>query len=353
MRMLVSFVVAAGIAVSSHASAGSLCLPETSKARVSLRDQQGIIYFHRSRQELVIQFDYEIEGAQGPVTKLGWIIPVPSKPGAPRPVDPGVFAELRDFTVAQYADGSSGPGLETVAVSSPLVTSEGKVELIRGTGKGGLEGVDNWLRLHGLQTIPEEKMRYYGEKRYEENWWSFIVILFEDEAGLPLRGRLTSARASFMSRLIHYPLLLCADEGVFDLTLYIFARGRIDRGELARFGLTLTELETPEMKQSNRITSRVDLPPLNGELFDQIARDALVMQKLENGFCLYKAYAHGLNDADRSIARWETDFELSAPLGSPWAPYRNILVALAAVVAVFIVARAKPRPGAITSQQED
>jgi hypothetical protein len=328
-----------GVLVAADAAAGSLCLPQGSSGKVYLSDQQGIIFYQKPREQIVLRVDYEIRDPAAPITKLGWIIPVPGKPDLTSTASSEVFPELNDFTVAVFADESKEPPARGGELPEQTPRTQPAIEALKGSGKGAALAANQWLQRHGLQVIRPDEMSYYAQHS-----WCFVAVLFEDAQGLPPRGRLGPVRLSFAAQRIYYPLLLCADEGVFDFTLYIFSKGSIDRSELNKFGLTLAELEAPGMKQTNRITRVRDLPEQTRRLFDLVAHDEPAISKLERGrIFLYRTCARGLNDDDHPIAKWDTDLELSAPVGSPLSPYINIMVGIAAVLTVFAVARTRQR----------
>jgi len=322
-----------------RSASGSLCVPTGCGGKVYISDVQGIILYHKAHEELILRVDYDVRGATGPITKLAWIIPTPRKPEFTGTASADVFGELSEFTAAKYAGEATVPAVRGGELPEQLVLAEPNVHPLKGSGKGGIAAVNEWLQQRGLQAIPPETTRYYAEFR-----WSFTAVLFEMPQGVPARGRLRPVRLSFTADRVHFPLLLCAQQGVFDLTLYVVSKGRINRRELGTFGLTLTELETPEMKQSQRLTRVRDLPEHTRRLFSTIALDVPVLRKLERGrIFLYRTYAHGLNDEDRAISKWETDLQLAAPLGSPYSRYKDLAVAVAAVLAVFVVARTRQR----------
>ncbi len=333
-----TLILLACVIFAGDAAAGSLCLPVGCKEKAFLSDQRGIIFYHKRRQELVIRIDYNIRDADTPITKLGWIIPVPEKPDTTGTANTVAFGELNDFTTPYFADEKKPSAIRGGELVEDMPRNAPTITPLPAPGKAGVEAVNRWLELHGLQAIRPEALAYYAARR-----WFFVAVLFEDPQGLPVRGRLTPVRIVFGARRIHYPILLCADEGTFDLTLYIFCKGRIDRKELGTFGLTLVELEPDKMKQSNRITRASDLPEQSRRLFDAVAVDPVLAKLGQGRIFLYRACAHDLNGAEQPISEWETDLQLSAPIGSPLSPYINIMVGLAAVIAVFVLARTKRR----------
>jgi len=331
--ILLACVIFAGDAV-----AGSLCLPIGCKGKALQSDQRGIIFYHKRRQELVIRIDYDIRDADTPITKLGWIIPVPNKPDTTGTANTAAFGELDDFTTPYFVDEKKPPANRGRELAEDMPRNAPTITPMSAPGKAGVKAVNIWLDRHGLQAIRPEALAYYAARR-----WFFVAVLFEDPQEFPACGRLTPVRIVFDARRIHYPILLCADEGTFDLTLYIFCKGRIDRKELGTFGLTLVELEPDKMKQSNRITRVSNLPKESRRLFDAVAVDPVLAKLGQGRIFLYRVYAHDMNGTEERISEWETDLQLSAPIGSPLSPYINIMVGLAAVIAVFVLARTKRR----------
>ena len=320
----------------SQAATAALCLPSGCKGSISQTDQQGIVFFHKGRQELAIRVDYDIRGAEGPVTKLGWIIPVPGPADVTGTVSSKVFGELGEFASPVHRSDNKPPVVRGGELPEEMPRTQPAITSLAAPGKAGIRAVAAWLENNGLEPLPAESIERYAEGR-----WHFVAVLFQDPQGLPLRGRLTPIRVACPALRIQYPMLLWADRGVFDLTLYIFCKGRIDARELSEFGLSLVEQDDRELKQANRITRIVDLPPAARELCEAVAVDPVLAKLTKERILLYRAHATGLNEAGARIADWQTDLQLSAPLGSAFSPYINLMVGVAAVLAVLVLGRTR------------
>ncbi len=236
MRMTFAVLLTAVLASAPHGEAAACmhALRAATGVTVQQSEQTALIVYNDGQQELVIRPALAAEGA---LTGLAWVIPVPSVPSKYAVADTRLFdavdqlAGLVEVVNPPQKKGgmrTRGSAPAAAAGVSPLVVlptaKAGPFEIhpLQAVGAEGAKQLNAWMTENGFAELAQDELAYYSGRG-----WTFLAVkVAAVKRGSLSAGRLPPLHLSFASERIVYPLKLSANQGRFDLRLFIVGRAQ-------------------------------------------------------------------------------------------------------------------------------
>ena len=324
MRMrIVIFMIAGLLAAAPRPASAQVVLPAGSEARVAVSRIDELVVYHKQREELVVRASLTAPEGADSVERLAFVIPVPAAPDLVEMVDSRVFTDIRNFEL-RHSD--SGPALPEIAGEYVWTV------ISREQGKPIHDTLNSWLELNGLNTLPDESLRYC-----DDNSWSF-VILRVSRCGHRCAGTLRPLRISFESENVAFPLKSVKQEHPVSVCLFLITKDSLDPAPLEDFGFALgSGADLP-----NRMTLK-RLPRSVESMLVRFGNHGGVFKELRRGpIYLYTAKAE-FTAADSHAPQWKTEVQLPGPRTSLLGMLVNALAVAAAVLAVMLLSRPRKK----------
>lgn len=199
---------------------------------------EALILWNQGREELLLKNDFRVKPGPGGElpSHIAWVIPVPAVPDNYGVEDPGVFRDMFETWRSQF-DGFGAPGGVKGGDDGGITLLEEKtvgeyvIQPIQAKGSDGISALNAWLKSHGFGDVPAETAAYYVERGW--TWLAVKVDPAKGERALAERGTLRPLRVSVASPEVFYPLKFSANEGAFDVNLYVATPSDWSREEAA------------------------------------------------------------------------------------------------------------------------
>jgi hypothetical protein len=323
-----------------------LHVPHDFGAELSQTDQVALIFFDGKREELILRLSYtthvrdetpqEVDPLQeflesldqpgtpigsktSPTTKakttkkksrhdlsrLGWVVPVPTTPDHYEVESNDVFADVARLTAPQKksirrrAKSKSAGG--SIQILAAVDVGRYRVQPIKTHGKAAGPALNAWLTTNGFGPVPSENMAYYLERN-----WTFLAVRIRPKSGkkLDANGALQPLRISFRTPKIVYPLKFSSHQGTFSVTLFVVTPKGLDLKRV------FTHLERFDL-YTDAVRRKVSLKNLSkrpmGVLWQKIVSEGRL--KFRKGV-INKIEGATINNNSNPIARWTEDLTI-------------------------------------------
>lgn len=211
--------------------------PRTYKGTVTERTKEALLFNDGVNTHLIIRTNLQASSGTLPDT-MAWVIPLPALPSHYEEANPGIFAEL--FRVAEAADEvrhSRERGGEKTA-SIQMMSKSILVHPMQTVGSYQVQPIEvldpknagselnSWLLANGFGAVPPENQRYYLKRGNV-----FLALKLHG-----LKGSFSDVKPLhivYKSSVLSLPLKFSTHSGVFDVEMYAFTPGPLDRNLLA------------------------------------------------------------------------------------------------------------------------
>lgn len=318
-RTAIYMIAAALAALAPPPASAQIVLPSGSQAKVAVSRIEQIVAYHKQREELVVRAALTAPEGAASVERLAFIIPVPAAPDLVEMEDSRVFSAMRTFELRRADDGAVLPEIAGDYVWTVVSPKQGKP--IHDT-------LNNELNDYGLNTLPNESLKYY-----DDNAWSFVVLRVSRCAHRNA-GTLRPVRIAFESERITFPLKTVRQDSPVSAYLFLITKESLDLSPLEDFGFTLG---SPNRVTHKQLPERVDM------MLQAFGNHSGIFKELRHGrIFLYSARAEF--SADSRMPEWTTEVQVPGPRTSPLGMFLNVLAAAAAVLAVLLLSRPRKKP---------
>lgn len=238
------------------ASPASACVhaPRTYKGVVTEKTKEALLFNDGVNTHLIIRTNLHATSGTLPDT-MAWVIPLPALPSQYEEADPRLFSEL--FRVAEAANEERESHLRaknmrtaSVSLSSILVHPMQTVgsyqvqpiEVLDPKNAGG--ELNSWLQANGFGAVPLANQQYYLKCGNV-----FLALKLHG-----LKGNFSDVKPLhivYKSDTLTLPLKFSSHSGVFDVEMYAFTPGPLDRDLLKADNL----FADPSVKITNASTA--------------------------------------------------------------------------------------------------
>lgn len=235
MKSKLPACLTAGLLLGSCAfSQACVHAPRTYKGTVSEKTKEALLFNDGVNTHLIIRTNLQASSGALPDT-MAWVIPLPALPSRYEETNPGIFSEL--FQVVEVASDSrkthvGTKDLKTASVQPmsasilvhPMQTVGSyqvqPIEVLDPKDAGG--ELNSWLLANGFGTVPPENQRYYLKRGNV-----FLTLKLHG-----LKGSFSDVKPLhivYKSSVLSLPLKFSTHSGVFDVEMYAFTPGPLDR----------------------------------------------------------------------------------------------------------------------------
>ena len=207
-------------------------VPRTYKGTVTEKTKEALFFNDGVNTHLIIRTDLQASSGALPDT-MAWVIPLPALPSHYEETDPGIFPEL--FHIAETAKEEREShfrtrGLQTASMmpSSILVhpmQTVGSYQVqpieVLDPKNAGSE-LNTWLLTNGFGAVPPENQRYYLKRGNV-----FLTLKLHGLTGT--FSDVKPLHIVYKSDALTLPLKFSSHSGVFDVEMYAFTPGPLNR----------------------------------------------------------------------------------------------------------------------------
>lgn len=207
--------------------------PRTYKGTVTEKTKEALLFSDGVNTHLIIRTNLQASSGALPNT-MAWVIPLPALPSHYEETDPGIFAEL--FHVVETANvarqGKERAGERTASVQMmsksilvhPMQTIGSyqvqPIEVLDPQNAGS--ELNSWLLANGFGAVPPENQRYYLKRGSV-----FLALKLHGLSGS--FSDVKPLHIVYKSSALSLPLKFSTHSGVFDVEMYAFTPGPLDR----------------------------------------------------------------------------------------------------------------------------
>jgi len=191
-----------------------------------------------------------------------WVITTPKEPDAYAVADPLLFEDM--FALAEAlvvpvnksmarSKETDSPQAAGVELGKRVQVGPYDIQPVRGVGPHALTGLNLWLKDNGFPTETPDHMTYFVTNNF--TFLCVKVTAKEKNQSVEPNGMLPPLHLSFETPVPYYPLRFSSRQGVFDVTLHVLTRSKLD---YKKSDQTLTKLNwsSQNYKQNVKLPER-------------------------------------------------------------------------------------------------